>query len=350
MLEQLHPIVREDISAIIEAQLPWGLLENRTVLITGANGFLANYLFLTLLALNDNRKLNMHLIALVRDADRALTRFGSLLKRSDVTTLVQDVAQPIPSSMRPNFLIHAASQASPKFYLTDPVGTIAANTLGTHNILQHAVQCNAERVLFFSSSEVYGDTSQYSAIEELKFGPLDPAFARNCYAEGKRAGEAMCVAFYKQFNLNSYIVRPFHTYGPGMDLYDGRVFADFVRHVVSCSNIEIHSDGRAKRAFCYLRDATEGFLRVLLTGEPAVAYNIGNPQEEYSVRELAELLVQAFPERNLKVDMVVASSMIKESQSLVSRILPDITRARGLGWQPKMTAHEGFSRTVRSFE
>jgi UDP-glucuronate decarboxylase len=350
MLEDLHPVVREDVLSILEADLPWDLLENRTVLITGANGFIANYICLSLMALNDARNSNIRLIALVRDATRAESRFGALLRRDDVVTIVQDVAQPLPDALKADILIHAASQASPRFYSKDPVGTIAANTLGTFNILQHATQCKAERVLFFSSSEVYGDASQCSTINERQFGPLDPRVGRNCYAESKRAGEAMCVAFHKQYNLSTHIVRPFHTYGPGMDLYDGRVFADFVKNVVARSDIAIQSDGTARRAFCYLKDATEGFFRVLLTGEPGLPYNIGNPSEEFSVKELAELLVRSFPERKLKVDMVTPSSAVKENQSIVSRVIPDITRAHGLGWVPHTSAREGFQRTVRSFE
>src|SRR4030095_11889515 len=114
-------------------------------------------------------------------------------------------------------------------------------------------------------------------------------------------GETMCVSWQKQFNVPIKIVRPFHTYGPGMSLDDGRVYADFISDIVNKKNIEMKSDGLAMRAFCYLKDATEGFIRVLLDGNEGEAYNVGNPSCEISILNLAEKLVELFPERKLSV-------------------------------------------------
>ena len=172
---------------------------------------------------------------------------------------------------------------------------------------------------------------------------------RACYAESKRVAETMCVAYAAQHGVGAKIVRPFHTYGPGMDLSDGRVFADFVADIVAHRNIAVQSDGLAMRPFCYLADATAGFLTVLLRGEAGVAYNVGNPDAEISIGSLADLLVSLFPERDLRVirEAPPAGGYL---QSAVARSTPDIDRIARLGWQPWTSLADGFRRTVESFE
>ena len=113
---------------------------------------------------------------------------------------------------------------------------------------------------------------------------------RSCYAESKRMGEVMCVSWGQQYNIHTVIVRPFHTYGPGISFDDGRVFADFVADAVLGRDIVLRSDGLAQRSFCYISDATIGFLTVLLKGDRGEAYNIGNPEAEMSIRELADTI------------------------------------------------------------
>ena len=163
-------------------------------------------------------------------------------------------------------------------------------------------------------------------------------------------GENMLVSWHHQFNVPAVIVRPFHTYGPGMNFDDGRVFADFTADIVHGRDIVIKSDGSAKRTFCYLADAVAGFFTALFLGQPGLAYNIGNDQTEISIEALADLLVDLFPEKGLKVLKKAADSGKNYLKSPVSRICPDITLARSLGWEPQTSVSKGFSRTIRSFE
>jgi len=144
------------------------------------------------------------------------------------------------------------------------------------------------------------------------------------------------------------IVRPFHTYGPGMLLDDGRVFADFVSNIVNKQNIVLNSDGSSRRAFCYLTDATIGFLTILLNGENGEAYNMGNPQEEYSILELAKILVNAYPEFKLEVilNTITNTDYLK---STITRNSPNIDKLKKLNWNPTVTVEEGFKRTISSF-
>lgn len=344
-------IVEEDLQAITSASLPWSKLHGKTVLVTGANGFLPAYLVQSLLHLGEGGE-GIRVLGLVRNEEKARQRFACFEGRSDLRLVVQDVSQPLELDEHVDFIIHAASQASPKFYGSDPVGTLSANVAGTGHLLELARQHEVESFLFFSSSEVYGQlTPEQVPTKEDEGGWLDPTFVRSCYAQSKRMGETMCVSWHHQFGVPAKIVRPFHTYGPGMSLDDGRVFADFVADIVSGRDIVMKSDGRATRAFCYLSDATIGFFRVLLEGENGQAYNIGNDRGKVSIGDLARRLVKLFPEKELQVvQQPVPASPSGYLQSAVSRSCPDISKARALGWKPTTGVEEGFKRTIESFQ
>jgi nucleoside-diphosphate-sugar epimerase len=347
-----HPIVEEDLRRIVQTPLPWDALRGSKVLVSGANGFLPAYMVETLMYLNEVRSgQNTSVIALVRDAERARDRFAHYLGRPDLQFLVQDVSVPVPTGVRADIVIHAASQASPRFYGADPVGTLTANVLGTHNLLELASRSDAKAFLFFSSSEVYGRAASPDAfLREDDYGALDPTEVRSCYAEGKRCGETLCVSWQHQYRLPVKIVRPFHTYGPGMRLDDGRVFADFVADIVNHRPIVLRSAGTAVRAFCYLADAVAGFFTVLFEGQEGAAYNVANDQCRCSIRALAELLVDLFPERRLDVVHEEGAYVKGYIPSKVMSNCPDVSKIRRLGWAPTTGLREGFRRTVQSLE
>jgi nucleoside-diphosphate-sugar epimerase len=346
-----NPVITEDLQAIAATPLPWADFRDQKVLVTGANGLLAAYLVETLLYLNENTpNQNTHVLALVRDRVRAEKRFEHYKDRHNLELIVQDVCQPLPAGARADYVIHAASQASPKYYGRDPVGTLSANVLGAHHLLSLGKECGVKGFLFLSSGEVYGNINPAQMpIREDVYGDLDPTDIRSCYAESKRMGETMCLSWWHQFQVPVRIVRPFHTYGPGMRLDDGRVFADFVAAVVRNEPIVIKSAGTATRAFCYLADAIAGFFTVLLKGQCGQAYNIGNDQCECSIRSLADLLVSFSPERKSRVIHEPQEREPGYLASKVSRSCPDTRKARALGWRPVTGLANGFRRTIRSF-
>jgi nucleoside-diphosphate-sugar epimerase len=346
-----HAIVEADLQAILAAERDWAPLAGVTLVVSGAAGFLPAYLVETVMALNElgNQK-PTRVIGLVRNLKRARERLRSYEGRADLDLIEHDITRPLPELKAADYIVHAASQASPKFYRPDPVGTIAANSAGTEHLLRLAHARQAKGFLYFSSGEVYGPAPPRVPTSERDFGPLDCLNVRSCYAESKRLGETLCVAWKEQFAVPANIVRPFHTYGPGMRLDDGRVFADFVHDVLECRPLVLKSDGRATRAFCYLADATSAFFAVLLRGRPGQAYNVGNDQAESSIADLAELLVRVFPERDLSVVRQTRKADDPYLPSALERSCPDITLARQLGWQPTTSLMDGFRRTVRSFE
>lgn len=348
----INEIVRQDLQAILSHPLPWERFAGKTVLVTGAGGFLSAYMVETLLRLNQEALSDrepVHVIALVRNEDAARHRFSDYRNDPRLEYLVQDVCEPIDLKREIHYIIHAASQASPKFFGSDPVGTLSANVIGTANLLRLATDNPLDSFLFFSSSEVYGQLDPtLIPNKELDYGYLDPTSVRSCYAESKRMGETICVAWHRQFGVPVKIVRPYHTYGPGMRLDDGRVFADFVRNVVERRDIVMRSDGNDTRAFCYISDATIGFFTVMLQGGIAEAYNVGNPDCEVSIALLADKMTRLFPELGLTV---VREPRPDHSyiQSPVYRSCPDIAKVSRLRWKPAIGIEDGFRRTVLSF-
>lgn len=345
------PVVQEDMEMILSEDLRWDLFKNKHVLISGVGGFIARYLTTALLYISDSLELNLKVTGLARDPVSARSRFGGLMDCSGLTILEADLARAIPEVPKVDYVIHAASQASPKYFRSDPVGTMAANLRGSELMLEITRRCPEARYMFFSSSEIYGKVSMPScnSIGETEYGYLDCLDVRSCYAESKRAGETLAISYYQQYGSRVVIVRPFHTYGPGMLLNDGRVFADFVRDFVEGRDIVIRSDGLATRAFCYLADAVSAFLRILLRGEAGAAYNVGNPAAACSVGDLAELIVRLFPERKTRVirDFQPATDYMPSPFRIQ---VPDVGKLKGLGWRPKHDLSSGFSRTITHFQ
>lgn len=344
-----NSVIESDLKYITGTNLPWGLFKNKTILISGASGFLPAYMVETLLYLNKIKQFNIKILGLVRNIEKAHERFSHYKEDKNLIFVHQDVCDKIKIDENIDFIIHAASQATPKIFSKDPVGTIIPNVIGTSNLLNLAVEKKVECFLFFSTTGVYGyvDAKKYP-IKEDCFGYLNPMDIASCYIESKKMGENMCVAWMRQYGVPVKIVRPAITYGPGLKLDDGRSFADFISNIINHQDIEIFSDGKALRNFCYLADATLGFFTVMLKGKVGEAYNIATEQET-SIIDLAELLVEkVFPERKLKVVMKKDDSK-KYLRMNFFRTTVDIAKAKALGWKLSFPLEEGFKRTVRSF-
>ena len=347
----LSEIVHGDLDQIVKSNINWDRFKNKTVFVSGGAGLLSSYLVQSLLHANGLHNLKLKVICMSRSSESLHKRLGYWLKDPFLKIIIHDVTRPLPVEIMPSdFVIHAASQASPKFYAIDPVGTLLTNTVGTQHLLEYAVRSKTERFMFFSSGEVYGvSLNTTEPITETSYGYLDSMNVRSCYAESKRMGETMSIAWAKQYSLDTVVVRPFHTYGPGMALDDGRVFADFVADVVAKRDIVVKGDGSEKRCFCYLADATVGFLSVLLNGVNSEAYNVANPSCEISVKNLAKLISNLFPDRNTKIRFEHSGIEKNYLKSPVLKALPSIEKIKKLGWLPQTSLEEGFTKTIKNF-
>jgi nucleoside-diphosphate-sugar epimerase len=251
-----------------------------------------------------------------------------------------DVTNP-PPLPKADIIFHLASRASPVDFREHAIEILMANSVGTLRMLELAEKWGA-RFVFASSSEVYGNPLQHPQTEEY-WGNVNPIGVRSCYDEGKRFGEALCMAYHRVKGLDVRIARIFNTYGPRMRPDDGRVISNFIVQALKNEPITVYGDGTQTRSFCYVEDLVEGLARLGLKEEiTGVVVNLGNP-EERTILEIAELVKS----------LTGASSSIiflPKPEDDPRRRKPDIRRAMNLlGWEPKTTLEEGLTKTIEYF-
>ena len=342
----MNRVLEDDLKTSIAEDLSWEKLKNKTVMITGASGMVGSYMLYVLLMLNDEKHYGIKVDAVMRNVNKLPEEIRN---REDVNVVVADVTKDIPDVGDIDYIIHAASPASPLIMQNQPVETIAANTIGTFKTLELAKEKNAEGYLFISSREIYGQPDEgQEFFYENTYGFVDQLNPRSCYSEGKKAAETMCVCFHEEYGLNTKIARLAHTYGPGMSIYDGRVQADFLKNVYHNEDIVLKSEGTAVRTYTYIADAIAGMYRILLDSEDIV-YNIGNEAGKVSIRDLAEILVSIYPERGLKLVFDIPEGGTKGTAPYTLGILSS-EKLRKLGWNPKYSVKDGFKRTLEYLE
>ena len=346
-MEETIKIIREDVERIHKENIPWSKIQGKTFLISGAAGMIPTYMVYTILELNKGKSKKSKIYAIVKNKKEAEKKYIKYSNDKCLKIIRQDVNKKFKINEKINYIIHAASKASPKYFNEDPTNTILPNIIGTKNLLELGIKHKIDGFLFFSSGEIYGDMKNEKILES-SLGKINPLEIRSCYAESKRMGENMCVSWNKQFNVPTKIARIFHTYGPGMKLDDGRVFADFVSNVVKDKNIIMKSNGNAKRPFCYITDTVTALFLILLKGDNANAYNISNPSCIISISELAKTLKELFPKKKLTI-IKKQNNEDKYIKSLIMNQTPDISKIKKLGYKPKISIRDGFLRTVESY-
>lgn len=341
----MNYIREEDIKKIIE-KVPIELCTNSTFLITGANGFLASYMVDTLMYMKKIGKARgCSVIALCRNKEKAERVFKEWLGDEGFKIILNNVKEKIGIKEKVDYIIHAAGCSATTIHQSDPVGLIEANVIGTYNLLQIAKEKRVKSFLFFSSGAIYGETTG-NELTESKIYNLNYCDIKNAYGCSKRMGEAICMLFYKQYAVPAKIVRISHTYGNGIDIDDGHVYSDFTKSIIGNRNLEIKGTGKDARPFCYISDAIVAFWLILLKGENGEAYNMANAKENWTVEELANILVNCvFKERNLKVTYRNEHCVTELNRKNVNT-----DKLEKLGWTPSVGVKEGFKRLVESLE
>lgn len=345
-----NDIIYEDLESLYQQKIDWEKLRNKKVMITGAYGMLAAYLVYMLIFLNEKYKFNIQIWVLVRNNSKLKERFGIYVEKEYFHCLIHELDTTIRMEEKVDYIIHAASLASPQFYEMIPIEVIKPNVLGTFQLLEYAKQCKVENFLFFSSSEIYGKQSESvrKNYDENTIGVIDPMEVRNCYSEAKRMGENLCVSYSAEYGIPTNSVRIFHTYGSTMDVKnDQRAFSEFVLNVLENKNIEMKSEGLAKRPFCYISDATAAFFLILLHGEIGATYNMCAEENYISIGEFAEIMAGLYPEKGLCVKKVIreAGSSYSEKRD-ENQITADSSKLRDLGWKVQVSVREGAKRTI----
>jgi UDP-glucuronate decarboxylase len=316
------------------------LFEGKTILITGANGFLGQYFLETFIYLNQSVfKTPCEIVA--ADSHITNTTTNDTLGTLPYRFLLQDVSKLFPVEEKPDYILHAAGIASPMYYRRFPLETIDVATLGTRNMLELARKSKSQGLVYFSSSEIYGDPDPaHVPTTEDYNGNVSSIGPRACYDESKRLGETFCAVYHKQFGTRVMMVRPFNVYGPGMKEADYRVLPNFANSIKAGKALNIYGTGLQTRTFCFVEDAILGFLQVLLLGRSGEAYNIGNPSPEISMRGLVELITKISP-RPVKCEFIPYPESYPAGEPM--RRCPDITKAaRDVGYAPGVDLEQGL--------
>lgn len=356
MLNPNQDILELDMQAILHAltEKELAALSGKSFLITGCGGFLGHHFLHFLCRFSEELKVKKiiavdnFLLGRPLWLDRLAERNGNLsVGQFDICSTAIEA---IPGASDADYVLHMASIASPTYYRQYPIETFEANLIGLRNLLEFFKPRNPAGVLYFSSSEIYGDpTPDQIPTKEDYRGLVATMGPRACYDEAKRSCETLCYMYAKQFGIPIAVVRPFNNYGPGMRLTDKRVPADFASAILANRDIEIFSDGRPTRTFCYISDAITGYLKAM-TLRRFDYFNIGIEGPEISVTQLAEIYRSAGRKvtgytGDIKLSPPPEQDYLTHNPN---RRCPDISKARHLlGYQPSIGVEEGVERFLR---
>ena len=334
-----HPLLAEDFAKIAALDLPYDDLAGKAVAVTGATGLVGSYLLRALDAVNRAHGLKLRLIALCRKPEAAKDRLSGM---ENLSILSYDACAPLNANFRADFTVHAASNAHPLAFSSDPVGTMQANLLGTMQLLEH-VRATGGRLLFLSTGEIYGENPELASFDEHSFGSIDPMRFRACYPESKRAAETLCASYAQQYGVDALVARLTYTYGPTITKESSRADAQFLRCALEGRDIVLKSPGTQIRSYCYAADTVSALITLLLKGATGEAYNVANPTCSPSIREYAGTLA-GLAGVQLMFDLPPESE--RAGYSAVTRAVLNPEKLMNLGWHAAYDLREGLMHTL----
>ena len=320
-------------------------LEGNQVLITGGTGLIGSAFVDLLCTYNMSTEKKIRIILASRSFEKAKSRFGALLDSNTMRWVQYDANLPIKDiDIHVDYIVHAASNAYPRLMMQEPVETMKSNFIGLNNLLELARINNSKRLLYVSSSEVYGRISSPEPLKEEEYGYIDVLNPRNVYSIAKRASEALCIGFSNEFGVDSVIVRPGHIYGPTSSQNDNRVSSAFAHAVARGEDIILKSEGASLRSYCYCIDCASAILCVLLNGELKNAYNVSNRNSIISIKEMAEMLVS-----NSGSSLIFETATLSERQAFnnMDNSALNSSKLEKLGWKAQFDPKEGLNHTVQ---
>lgn len=337
----------EDIRKVSKQNLPWSMLHNKVVLVTGATGLIGHFLVDTLMNLNLNYDLDCQIIAIGRNKQRALIEFSKYLSSQQFIFLTHDINNPLNNliSDKVDFVIHLASNTHPQMYATEPINTITANIIGTKNLLDFCIEHSVRRFVFASSNEIYGENrGDVDLFDEQYCGYINPNTLRAGYPESKRCGEALCQAYGVQKGIEFVIPRFTRSYGPTMLINDTKAISQFIKNGIKGENIVLKSAGLQNYSYTYVADAVSGLLYALLLGKSGEAYNIADESANVTLKSLAQKIAET---AHTKVIFQEPSKLEQSGYSKATKALLDGSKLRGLGWNALYDIDTGIKRTMQ---
>lgn len=329
----------------------WERLAGRTIFISGMSGMIGSFLTDAVMLRNEGLppEKRTRIIGMGRDKLAAETRFERWINDEAFVFIASDVSRPLGDlPFEPDYLIHGASTTHPVAYASEPVNTILANVLGTHNLLEMATRNKDSRFLLLSSVEIYGENrgdTEYFA--ENYCGYLDCNTLRAGYPEAKRTSEALCQAYIEQEGVDAVILRLPRCYGPTMRGSDSKAVAQFIKKAVNRENIVLKSAGTQLYSYAHVHDAVLGILWVLCAGECGQAYNLGDKRSDITLKTLAEIAARCAGTK--VICQLPNDETEKKGYSTASKALLDAGKLEKLGWTAQYDIVTGIEETIGIF-
>lgn len=327
-------LYQKDIQKSLSSVVHFEKLNNSRILITGSTGLVCSAI--TDLLISSERKITV--FAAGRSKERTLDRFNG-----QVEFVPYDATKPFEFNQDVDFIIHGASNASPNLYVKEPVETMQANITGMQNLLEYARKKNTKKMIYISSSEVYGKKDDLEPFKEEQYGYINLLNPRSSYAIAKRATETLCASYQSEYGVNFNVVRLGHIYGPSATKSDKRVSSEFAYKAAEGENLVLKSEGKQIRSYCYSLDCASAILSVMINGVDGKAYNISNKNSIINVCQMAEYLSKAGGVElifDIPSQSEVAAFNPMDNSSL------DSTRLENLGWRGAFSAESGLTNTI----
>lgn len=337
----------EDVYSVAGLKLPWEKLQNKSIMLSGATGLIGSFLVDVILEKNLSDELGCTVYALGRNEKKARNRFSKYRQDSHFQFIPYDVKEALVCDDlgKVDYILHLASNTHPLLYSTDPIGTITTNIIGVRNLLDFSIEHHAERFVFASSNEVYGENrGDAELFDEEYCGYINCNTLRAGYPESKRCSEALCQAYKVQKGLDVIIARFTRSFGPTMEMTNTRALSQFIKNAVDGEDIVLKSAGTQFFSYTYMADAVSGLLWAMLTGTNGEAYNIADEHGDIMLRDLAQIIAE-IGGKDVVFEIPDAVEAAGYSKATKARL--DGHKLMNLGWTPLYDIRTGIERTIK---
>lgn len=326
--------------------IPWNELDNKTILITGANGLLGINLMKYILEYAKDSNLHIYIVAAVRNKSKLLQKMESFgINGKDVEIVEWELAQPLKVDKNIDYIVHAAAPTSSKFFKENPVENIEAIIGGTKNVLEYAKSSGVKSMIYLSTMEVFGNPPKGQVVDENYNGSFDTRNPRNSYPFGKLLAENLCCSYAAEYGVDVKVLRLTQTFGPGVEYNDGRVFAEFARCAIEKRNIILKTKGETERNYLYTVDAVTAILTVLLKGKSQDIYIGANEDTYCSIYEMAKVVADKY---GISVEIQESDTSALGYADILYMKLSS-AKLQWLGWKPVVGLEEMYEKMIQSF-
>lgn len=331
----------EDIDKSLMHTVDVEKLFGKSIIITGATGTIGSFVADTLIRLNRQNTANLKIYLAGRNLEKLRKQYEDC---SGIEFLKYDMNSPIEFDVQVDYIIHAAGNAHPAAFNGNPVETTIGNIESTFGLLEYLRKHHGKRLLYVSSGEVYGQGNvSLEAFEEEYAGYVEILSPRSCYPLSKRMAENLCASYWKQYGVETVIVRPCHTYGPHMTSTDNRAHVQFFHNALNGEDIVLKSAGSQMRSYNYVGDCVSALLTVLIRGVSGEAYNLANLRARLTIAQFADRIARA---ESKKIVFEDPSSVDIANRSPIAKQVLDSSKVEKLGWSPAFSVEDGITHTL----